>query len=311
MSGKRGCYVPEMKRIILLLGLVLAGCASSTPGPAVVAPAPARLAAATDRFFTTDGVRLRYREIGRGEPVVLLHGYTARLEFMGDLADSLARDYRVIVPDQRGFGESGKLSDPARFGRRMGDDVVALLDELHIRRAHLVGHSMGALIAANVAARFPDRAASVGLIAGPFYPDSAAFAGMAVPWVTALERGEGLRSFMMWILPGMPDSAAAGLSAQMLAVNDMGSLIAAMRAMGGLVVGRELAGRIRAPAVVAVGTGDPLLPHSQAIAAWWPSAQLLVLPGVNHLDVLVRPEVIGALRATLRAGARPPPGSAP
>jgi len=302
MTGKREYYVPAMKRILLLLGLALGGCASPTPAPApaVVAPAPARLAAAPDRFFTADGVRFRYREVGRGEPIVLLHGYTARLEYMGDLADSLARDNRVIVLDQRGFGESSKLSDPARFGRRMGDDVVALLDELNIRRAHLVGHSMGALIAANVAARFPDRAASVGLIAGPFYPDSAGFAGMASPWVADLERGEGLRKFMLWILPGMPDSAAAGLSAQMLGVNDMGSLLAAMRGMGGLVVSRDLAGRIRAPAVIAVGTGDPLLPQSQAIATWWPSAQLLVLPGVDHLQVLVRPEVIGALRQLVR-----------
>jgi pimeloyl-ACP methyl ester carboxylesterase len=300
MTGKREDYVPGMKRILLLLGLALAGCASSTPAPAVVAPAPARLAAAPDRFFTTDGVRLRYREIGRGEPVALLHGYTARLEFLGDLADSLARDHRVIVLDQRGFGESSKLSDPARFGRKMGDDVVALLDELNIRRAHLVGHSMGALIAANVAARFPDRAVSVGLIAGPFYPDSAAFAGLTGPWVTALERGEGLQGFLMWIFPGMPDSAAAGMSAQMLAANDMGSLRGAMRGMGGLVVGRDLAGRIRAPAVVAVGDGDPLLPQSQAIAAWWPSAQLLVLPGVNHVEVVLRPEVIAALRGLVR-----------
>ena len=300
MTGKRECYVPAMKRILLLLVLALAGCASSAPAPAVVAPAPVALGAAPDRFFTTDGVRLRYREVGQGEPIVLLHGYMARIEFLGDLADSLARDHRVIVLDQRGFGESSKLSDPARFGRRMGDDVVALLDELKIRRAHLVGHSMGALIAANVAARFPDRAASVGLIAGPFYPDSAAFAGMAGAWVTELERGEGVRKFMLWILPGMPDSAAAAMSAQAVAANDLGSLIAAMRAMGGLVVSRDSAGKIRAPAVIAVGTGDPLLPQSQAIATWWPSAELLVLPGVDHLQVLVRPEVIRAIRGLVR-----------
>jgi pimeloyl-ACP methyl ester carboxylesterase len=109
-----------------------------------------------------------------------------------------------------------------------------------------------------------------------------------------------LQGFLMWIFPGMPDSAAAGMSAQMLAANDMGSLRGAMRGMGGLVVGRDLAGRIRAPAVVAVGDGDPLLPQSQAIAAWWPSAQLLVLPGVNHVEVVLRPEVIAALRGLVR-----------
>ena len=100
--------------------------------------------------------------------------------------------------------------------------------------------------------------------------------------------------------PGMPDSAAAGMNALMLASNDMGSLLAAMRAMGGLVVGRDFAGRIRAPAVIAVGTGDPLYPQSQALVAWWPSAQLVVLPGVNHLEIVVRPEVIGALRGLVR-----------
>lgn len=311
MTGKRECYVPEMKRVLLLLGLALAGCASSTPAPAVVAPAPARLAAAPDRFFTTDGVRLRYREAGQGEPVVLLHGYTQRLEGLSPLADSLAGSFRVIVLDQRGFGASSKFSDPARFGRKMGDDVVALLDELNIRRTHLVGHSMGALVAAHVAARHPDRIASVGLIAGPFFPDSAAFAGPSAAWVTALERGEGFRGFLRWLFPGLPDSIIAGANAELLAANDMGSLIAAMRAMGGLVVGRDLAGRIRTPAVVAVGDGDPLLPQSQAIAAWWPGARLLVVPGVNHADIIGRPEVVGLLRETIRGGARPRPGSVP
>jgi pimeloyl-ACP methyl ester carboxylesterase len=300
-----------MKRTLLLLALALAGCASSTPVPAGVAPVPARLGAAPDRFFTTDGVRLRYREAGRGEPVVLLHGYTQRLEGLNPLADSLSNGFRVIVPDQRGFGESSKFSDPARFGRKMGDDVVALLDQLGIRRAHLVGHSMGALIAAHLAARHPDRIASVGLIAGPFFPDSAAFAGRSAAWVTALERGEGFRSFLMWLFPGMPDSVAAGASAELLATNDMGSLIATMRAMGGLVVGREVAGRIRAPALVAVGEGDPLLPQSQAFAAWWPGARLVIVPGANHGDVIGRTEVIGGLRETIRAGARPLPGSVP
>jgi pimeloyl-ACP methyl ester carboxylesterase len=300
-----------MKRPLLLLVLTLAGCASSTPAPQAVAPAPARLAAAPDRFFTTDGVRLRYREAGRGEPVVLLHGYTQRLEGLNPLADSLSGGFRVIVPDQRGFGESSKFSDPDRFGRKMGDDVVALLDELDIRRAHLVGHSMGALVAADVAVRYPDRTASVGLIAGPFYPDSAAFAGPAAAWVTALERGEGFRSFFMWLFPGIPDSMAAGASAELLASNHMGSLIAAMRAMGGLVVGRDRADRIRAPALVAVGEGDPLLPQSQAIAAWWPGARLVIVPGADHANVIGRTEVIGGLRATIRGGARPPPGSVP
>ena len=290
--------------------LALCGCATSAPGspPVPASAAPTRLAAAPDHYLTTGNARLRYREIGRGEPVVLLHGYTQRLELISELADSLARDFRVIVPDQRGFGESSKFADPGRFGRVMGDDVIALMDALRLPRAHLVGHSMGALIAANVAVRFPERIRTAALIAGPFYPDSAAFASMAGPWVTALTRGEGLRAFFMWLFPGLSDSLA---TTQLLAANDMGSLVAAMQAMGGLVVSRDRAGAIRTPALIAVGTGDPLLPQSRALSAWWPSARLVEVPGVNHVDVMLRPEVLRAMRETITAGATRRPGSPP
>ncbi len=79
--------------------------------------------------------------------------------------------------------------------------------------------------------------------------------------------------------------------------------------MGALVVSRDRGREIRAPTLIAVGTGDPLLPQSREIAAWWPSAQLRVIPGANHADVIVRPEVLGAIRETIRAGATPRPGS--
>jgi len=270
--------------------------------PGTTAPAPAAesatsLAVAADQFVTLNDVRLRYHVIGRGEPVVLLHGYLGRLEAMSSLADSLAHNFRVIVPDERGFGQSTKFADPARFGRVMSDDVIGLLDHLGIRRAHLVGHSMGALVAASAAVRQPSRIASVSLVAGPFYADSAAFAQQTAPYVTDLERGKGLTAFFVWIFPGMPDSVAAGLNAQLIPQNDMGSLIASLRAMGGLAVTRDRGSRASVPALVVVGTGDPLLPQSRDIAGWWPGARLVEIPGVNHLDIISRNELIGTIRS--------------
>jgi len=155
--------------------------------------APQTIAAASDRFFTRGGARLRYREAGRGEPVVLLHGWSQRIELMEDLADSLSGGFRVIVPDERGFGESSKFSDPSRYGQAMVEDVIGLLDHLKISRAHLVGHSMGALVAAQTALRHPARVASASLVAGPFWPDSATFSQGTEPFVEALQRGEGDR----------------------------------------------------------------------------------------------------------------------
>ncbi|HJU64507.1 MAG TPA: alpha/beta fold hydrolase, partial [Gemmatimonadaceae bacterium] len=136
---------------------------------AVAPPTAAAIARAPDQYATLGDVRLRYREIGRGEAVVMLHGMARSLEDWIGLGDSLARDHRVIAVDQRGFGKSSRFSDSRRFGVELAEDVVRLLDHLDIERAHLVGHSMGARVAAAVAARHPDRVESVTLVAGPFF----------------------------------------------------------------------------------------------------------------------------------------------
>src|ERR1043166_1822194 len=75
--------------------LALAGPAAPPAVAQATAVAP-RLETGADHFFTRKDVRLRYRDIGRGPPVVLLHGYTQRIELMEDLADSLADTHRVI-----------------------------------------------------------------------------------------------------------------------------------------------------------------------------------------------------------------------
>ena len=106
---------------------------------------------------------LHFRDTGTGPPVVLLHGWPDT----GDLwarqsATLVANGYRTIVPDLRGFGASAKPEDVAEYAvpAHIGD-LVGLLDELGIPRAHLVGHDWGAGITWAAAAFVPDRVASV------------------------------------------------------------------------------------------------------------------------------------------------------
>lgn len=110
------------------------------------------------------GVDTFYLEAGRGEPVVLLHGLGSTCSGMLPTLDNLSRDYRVIVPDIPGFGESSKPIRPyhAGFFARW---LVALLDELGIDRAHLIGNSMGGRIAIEAALRVPERVDRVALLA--------------------------------------------------------------------------------------------------------------------------------------------------
>lgn len=304
----------------VLVGLEGAACASRASAPAGESPqsvqaeaaqappsAAVRLSSAPDQFLTAGDVRLRYREIGRGEPVVLLHGLGASLVSWRGVADSLAAGnpaYRVIVLDQRGHGASSKFADPARFGREMATDVVRLLDHLRVPRAHVVGHSMGAVVAAYVAAHHPDRVATVSISAPPAFADSATTARVMAPVIAGLEQGSGFRAFFRQFAPGMPDSAAAASSAQILASNDLGSLIAVQRAFGGVQVGRAGAAQARVPALVAVGTRDEVIAkNARELASWWPRARLLEIEGADHIGVLRRPELLAAVRAQLRARA--------
>ena len=282
----------------LIIVLLLGGCIATRPEtpPAGTPPTPGSLATAPDRFVRSADVLIRYREVGAGDPMVLLHGYTDRLEMWNDAADSLARAFRVIVPDLRGFGESDKPASPAQYGNRMTADIVTLLDSLGIRAAHLVGYSMGALITADLAVTHPDRIRSAVLVAGPFHPDSAAFARALAPSVSALERGEGLVPFFRWIVPTMPDSILLPLVGQVAADNDSAALIAVALGMPQLVHPAAAFADVAIPAVTIVGRNDPAAANSRWLADRWPGIKLVELGDADHAVVFGVPEVVAEAR---------------
>jgi len=114
---------------------------------------PLGVLAAEDRFFDSDGLRIRYIEQGSGEPVVLVHGFLGIIERWVELGlfANLAEDHRVIALDCRGYGKSAKPHDRSQYGRKMADDVAHLLDHLGIERAHILGYSMGGNIVLKMA----------------------------------------------------------------------------------------------------------------------------------------------------------------
>jgi pimeloyl-ACP methyl ester carboxylesterase len=117
------------------------------------------MASAEDKFFNSNGARIRYVDQGTGEPVVLVHGYTSVIErawIETGVFPNLAKDYRVIALDLRGHGKSDKPHDPKAYAE-LGQDVVRLLDHLNIARAHIVGYSLGGVITAKLLTTNPDR----------------------------------------------------------------------------------------------------------------------------------------------------------
>ena len=107
-----------------------------------------------------DGIQLYYLEAGSrtaaGAPVVMLHGGLANSDYFGNQVAALAPDHRIILVDSRGHGRSTRNAQPFSYDL-MIDDVVALLDQLGIARARIVGWSDGAIIGLDMAMRHPDR----------------------------------------------------------------------------------------------------------------------------------------------------------
>ena len=122
--------------------------------------------AAAECLADIGGIQVRYLDWGgQGKPVILLHGLASSANWYDLVAPHLRNDYRVIAPDQRGHGQTTQAGSGYDWGT-LTKDVVGLMDELALAKAAVFGHSWGANVALNVAARAPDRVYALGLIDG-------------------------------------------------------------------------------------------------------------------------------------------------
>jgi pimeloyl-ACP methyl ester carboxylesterase len=149
-------------------------------------------------FFTaSDGVKIHYMTLGhKGSWVVLIHGYTdnaERMFFKTGIAQSLAKNHRVVALDNRNHGKSDK---PEPFGSGRAEDTIELMDHLKINKAHIHGYSMGGGITARLMASNPERFIT------------ATFGGSGIG-----EKDEKLRAAAAALDPPMPEPQGAEAAA--------------------------------------------------------------------------------------------------
>jgi pimeloyl-ACP methyl ester carboxylesterase len=123
-------------------------------------PTPAPVAGGHAATTEVNGIRLFHVEVGAGPPVVLLHGGLANSDYLANQARALAQAYRVILVDSRGHGRSTRDQRPFGYNL-MADDIIALLDQLKIEKAAIIGWSDGGIIGLDLAMRYPDRVTRV------------------------------------------------------------------------------------------------------------------------------------------------------
>jgi pimeloyl-ACP methyl ester carboxylesterase len=276
--------------------------------------AVAQPAAPPDRFFDSNGVRIRYVEQGAGSPVVMLHGYTGSLDrhFLANgVFAAIAKEHRAVAMDLRAHGKSGKPHDPKAYGDELARDVVRLLDHLKIQRAHVVGYSLGAIITGRLVTINPERLASAAFIGGhPRRELNAADARFIDESIREMESDLPFRSLAVAIRPtGTPvpsDDELRKMVAPLVAANDVKALAAMWRGGGFPLTTDAALKAARFPMIEIIGTLDPAVSEVEPLRKAHPRIKVLVLEGATHggeQGVLRRAETMTALRE-LWSGAR-------
>ena len=260
------------------------------------------MTAAQARFFDSASVPIRYIELGRGEPVVLVHSYTGTFESQfvrSGFAGAVAQRYRVVGFDLRGHGQSGKPHDPACYGREMALDVVRLLDHLAIPRAHMLGYSLGAHILVQLLTLHPERFVTAILGGGAGRRRwSAEHEARAEEEARELEQG-GMEKQILRLWPAdapRPDQARLReLSRRYLAGNDTRALAAMRRANGDQVASDAALAAVHVPVLGIAGTQDPYLAGLRDLTAIVPDMHVVAIQGATHDAAAARPEFLQAV----------------
>lgn len=148
-------------------------------------------------FAPIGDMKMYYEVHGTGEPILFIHGGGGSVQRSWPKAyvSELSRRFMVIMADSRGHGNSTEGTGPATFGRA-ASDAVRLLDHLGIARAHIVGHSAGAIVGLHLLIDYPDRVRTATLLAGAYHVDNyrpEAFADLRRELETLI-RGEKIES---------------------------------------------------------------------------------------------------------------------
>lgn len=120
----------------------------------------------TQQGFVTvsNGGKLYYEQRGKGVPIIFLHGHSLDTRMWNPQWKAFSKNYRVIRFDFRGYGKSSEQTETYQFTHV--DDLITLMDSLYIDRAHIVGLSMGAFVAGDMLAMYPERMLSCILVSG-------------------------------------------------------------------------------------------------------------------------------------------------
>ena len=238
------------------------------------APLPA---SSKQGYVEHDNTRIWYSVVGSGQPVILLHGGLGNSRNWGNQIPALVdASYQAILIDSRGHGRSTRDDRPYSYDL-MGGDVLAVMDELQLHQAALVGWSDGACTALVLAAKEPGR------VAGVFFFACNMDASGTKEFVYTPVIGRCLNRHKQ---------DYSGLSATPDDFDAFSEAVGLMQRTQPNYSAQDLPA-IRVPVTIVQSEQDEFIrpDHAEYLARTIPNARYVFLPGVSHFAPLQRPEV--------------------
>jgi pimeloyl-ACP methyl ester carboxylesterase len=230
--------------------------------------------------FSSDGVEIAFLDEGQGDPVLLIHGFASNAATnwvdTGWFNALTEAGYRVIAYDNRGHGLSEKLYDLEAYGAPiMAEDARRLLDHLGIERAHVVGYSMGARIAAFLAIAHPERVKSL------------VFGGLGINMVRGVAgTGPVAHALEAASIDDVTNATARTFRAfAEQTKSDLRALAACIRSSRARITAEAL-GALTCPVLVVVGERDVIGGSAADLAAIIPGARAVELAGRDHMKTV-------------------------
>jgi pimeloyl-ACP methyl ester carboxylesterase len=302
MAGRSGRRV----WLALALAVVLLAALVWRPEATPATGAWLRRAGLQERFAEVEGLRLRYVRAGEGPPVVLLHGFSSSIYTWAEVIGPLAAGHDVVALDLPGSGGS-QIRDDLTVATLVRV-VPALLDQLGLPRASLVGNSLGGAVASVVSIRHPERVSRLVLV------DAAAFnfAPADRPWIVRLlgsppgvlftllpvhRRVVKLGLRQVFFDDGkVTDERVDEYTAPLMRPGAVGALRAVLAGRDALGLPEGLAS-IRQPTLVIWGAEDAWIPpaHADRFLAAIPGARKVLLARCGHVPQEECPQEVAEL----------------
>ena len=234
-----------------------------------------------------NGIDLYHEVHGTGRPLVVLHGGVLNAETcFGAMIPRLAEAHQVVAVDLQGHGHTADTDRPVTLAN-FAADVVGLLDHLSIEQADLFGYSLGSLVAVEMAVTYPGRVGRLVLASGHIradgYHPEIQDPDQTSPLLPTQEDFEAMRVAYEAVAPD-PEHFFPFLEKMQPVVSEFEGWSDA--AIGG----------IAGPTLLIVGDRDFVrLEHAALMLELFPDAQLAVLPGTTHMQVIRRTDALLAL----------------